>query len=155
MKSKLLLAYLKIQPLLLGIAVIGLFLTAMNHWQNTRILPSTPWIVQDIVSGDRFTASRKHKQFQVKLCGISANSDESKDYLRSLISQGNGSVVVNPVKTEWGITVAEVFVQLKPDSERESHINSEMVMAGMANLAEDYKNCPSAEYLERAEGISN
>ena len=23
----------------------------MNHWQNTRIVPSDPWIVKDVVSG--------------------------------------------------------------------------------------------------------
>ncbi len=106
MKSKLLLAYLKIQPLLLTVAVIGLFLIGMNHWENTRITSTTPWIVKDVVSGDSFIASRKQKQFQVKLCGISANSDESKEYLRSLLNQGDGSVVVNPVRTKWGVTIA-------------------------------------------------
>ena len=140
MKSKLFLAYLKIKSLLPAIAVIGLFLTLMNHWQNTRITSTTPWIVKDVVSGDSFIASRKQKQFQVKLCGISANSDESREYLRSLLNKGDGSVVVNSVRTEWGVTIAEVFVQLKPDYERESHLNTEMVMAGVATVA-DYKNC--------------
>ncbi len=154
MKSKLLLTYLKIQPLLLTVAVIGLFLIGMNHWQNTRIVPSDPWIVKDVVSGDRFIASRKGKEFKVKLCGISANSDESKEYLRSLLNKGDGSVVVNPVRTKGGVTIAEVFVQLKPDYERESHLNTEMVMAGVATIV-DYKDCPSAEYLEMAEGIVN
>ena len=140
MKSKLLLTYLKIQPLLLTVAVIGLFLIGMNHWENTRITSTTPWIVKDVVSGDSFIASRKQKRFQVKLCGISANSDESREYLRSLLNKGDGSVVVNPVRTEWGVTIAEVFVQLKPDYERESHLNTEMVMAGVATVA-DYKDC--------------
>ena len=155
MKSKLLLAYFKIQPLLFTVAVISLFLIAMNYWQHTRITLTTPWIVKDVVSGDRFVASRKSKNFKVKLCGISANSDESREYLRSLLNKGNGSVEVNTVRTEWGVTIAEVFVQLKPDYEREIHLNSEMVMAGVANVAEDYQDCPSAEYLERAEGINN
>ncbi len=115
MKSKLFLAYLKIKSLLPAIAFISLFLTVMNHWQNTRIVPSDPWIVKDVISGGlgsaearsvRFIASRKQKQFQVKLCGISANSDESKEYLRSLLNKGDGSVVVNPVRTEWGVTIA-------------------------------------------------
>ncbi len=154
MKSKLLLVYLKIQPLLLTVAVIGLFLILMNHWENTRITSTTSWIVKDVVSGDSFIASRKQKQFQVKLCGISASSDESREYLRSLLNKGDGSVVVNPVQTEWGVTIAEVFVQLKPDYETENHLNTEMVMAGVATIA-DYKSCPSAEYLEMAEGIVN
>ena len=152
MKYKLLLAYLKIQPLLFTVAIISLFLIAMNHWQKTRITLTTPWIVKDVVSGDSFTASRKSKNFKVKLCGISVSGNESRDYLRSLINQGNGSVVVNPVKTEWGVTVAEVFVGIERG---EIHLNTEMVMGGMAGLAEDYKDCPSAEYLEMAEGIKN
>ncbi len=67
----------------------------------------------------------------------------------SLLNKGDGSVVVNPVKTEWGVTVAEVFVQLKPDFEREIHVNTEMVMAGMATL-DNPDICPSAEYLKMA-----
>ena len=106
MKPKLFLAYLKIKSLLPAIAFISLFLTGMNHWQNTRIIPSDPWIVTDVVSGDSFIASRKQKRFQVKLCGISANSDESREYLRSLLNQGDGSVVVNPVQTKGGVTIA-------------------------------------------------
>ena len=31
----------------------------------------------------------------------------------------------------------------------------EMMIAGMASLADNYHNCPSAEYLEIAEGINN
>ena len=58
------------------------------------------------------------------------------------------------LQTVWGVTIAEVFVQLKPDYERESHLNTEMVMAGVATIV-DYKDCPSAEYLEVAEGIVN
>ncbi len=66
----------------------------------------------------RFIASRKQKQFQVKLCGISANSDESKEYLRSLLNKGDGSVVVNPVRTEWGVTIAEVIIHSPPTPQR-------------------------------------
>ncbi len=67
----------------------------------------------------------------------------------SLVNKGDGSVVVNPVKTEWGVTIAEVFVQLKPDREREIHVNTEMVMAGVATL-DNPDICPSAEYLKIA-----
>jgi hypothetical protein len=43
-------------------------------------------------------------------------------------------LLVNIVKEDDGITVAEVFVQILPDYEREIHINSEMVSKGMAVL---------------------
>ncbi len=121
----------------------------MNHWQNTRIIPSDPWIVKDVVSGGlgsaearsvRFIVNRGDETLNIQLCSIYAKSDKSKEYLRSLLNKGDGSVVVNPVQTKWGVTIAEVFVQLKPDYERESHLNTEMVMAGVATIA-DYKNC--------------
>ena len=67
----------------------------------------------------------------------------------SLLNKGDGSVVVNPVKTEWGVTIAEIFVRLKPDYEREIHVNTEMVMAGVATL-DNPDICPSAEYLKMA-----
>ncbi len=146
---------MKLKLFLPGLAFISLVLVGMDYWQNTRIVPTTPWIVKDVVSGDSLIAYRKHKEFEVKLCGISGQSDKSREYLLTLISKGDGNVVVNPVQSEWRVTVAEVFVQLKPDYEREIHLSSEMVMAGVASLADDYENCPSAEYLEMAEGIKN
>ena len=111
MKPKFFLAYLRIKPLLFGVACLLLSITAINQFLNYRakLANTLPWIVKDVVSGGlgraearsvRFIASRKGKEFKVKLCGISANSDESKEYLRSLLNQGDGSVVVNPVRTD-------------------------------------------------------
>ncbi len=87
----------------------------MNHWQNTRIIPSDPWIVKDVVSGGlgsaearsvRFIVNRGDETLNIQLCSIYAKSDKSKEYLRSLLNQGDGSVVVNPVRTKWGVTIA-------------------------------------------------
>jgi hypothetical protein len=63
-------------------------------------------------------------------------------------------LLVNIVKEDDGITVAEVFVQILPDYEREIHINSEMVSKGMAVL-ENPDICPSAEYLKMAVPLIN
>ena len=144
---------MKLKLFLPGWVFISLVLLGMNYWQNTRIVPTTPWIAKDVVSGDSLIAYRQHKEFEVKLCGISAQSDKSRKYLLTLINKGDGNIVVNPVRTQWGVTVAEVFIQLKPDYETEIHINTEMVIAGMASLADDYLNCPSSYYLEMAEEI--
>ena len=83
---------------------------------------------------------------EVQLCGISA-SKGSRDYLRSLINQGNGWVILDRVIDEDGITVAEVFVERH--DQQEIHLNTEMLMARKAILF-NYKACPNAEYFELA-----
>ncbi len=94
--------------------------------------------------------SRSHKKLEIQLCGIYAKSQRSKAYLRSLLNQGN--LVVNSVKKEDGLTIAEVFVQLKPDYVQKIHPSTEMVMAEVATVV-DYQACPSAEYLGIAAAI--
>ncbi len=145
---KLLAAYFKIRPILYTFAVLCITAIAANQYINRRIKTvNNPWIVVDVISGDRFIAERKGQELEVKLCGISAKSNESKKYLRSLISQGNGWVILDRVIDEDGITVAEVFVQRH--DQQEIHLNTEMLMANKAILS-NYKACPNAEYFELA-----
>lgn len=163
MNAKLFLFYLRIKPLLYAISVswhcvialFGLAVTIYNQFLNYRtqlaIADTSPWIVEEVIYGDRFIANRNGKQFTIYLCGIAAG-DQSKEYLRSLLNKGN--LVVNIVKEDDEITVAEVFVQILPDYEREIHINSEMVSKGMAVL-ENPDICPSAEYLKMAVPLIN
>ena len=111
-----------------------------------RTTNTTPWIVTDVISGDRFLVQRNDQTLEVKLCGI---SEGSKDYLRSLLAQGNGSVVLEKVSRQDNLMIAEVFMQIEPDYQQEIHLNTEMIMGGKAVLA-DYQNCPNAEYFELA-----
>ena len=71
--------------------------------------------------------------------------------MRSLIDKGD--LVIDIVKENDGITVAEVFVQLKPDYEREIHLNTEMITKGMVVL-QNPDIFPSAEYLKIAAEIN-
>ena len=146
MKSKLFPAYLGIKLLLYAIAILCVTAIAVNQYINRPKLYNNPWLVVDIISGDRFMVHRKNQNLEVKLCGISA-SKGSRDYLRSLISQGDGWVILDRVIDEDGITVAEVFVQRH--DEQEIHLNTEMLMGGKAILS-NYKACPNAEYFELA-----
>jgi hypothetical protein len=148
MNAKLFLVYLRIRKLLPAIAFLGLVITIYNQFPNYRnaLADNSPWIVEEIIYGDRFRASRSEKQFEIYLCGIAAG-DKSKEYLRSLLNKGN--LVIDIVKDNDGITVAEVFVQTLPDKDEEIHVNSEMITGGMAVL-ENPDICPSAEYLKLA-----
>ena len=134
------------------IAVLSIAITAVNQYLNYRLkfINTDPWMVKDVVSGDRFLVERNGEKLEVQLCGISASSDESREYLRSLLNKGDGSVILDKVQKKDGLTIAEVFMQIEPDYVQEIHLNTEMVLKGKAILGADYKACPNAEYLEMA-----
>ena len=139
-------AYFKIKPLLYMFAILCIAAIAANQYINRRSKPvNNPWIVTDVISGDRLMVERNEKELEIQLCGISAKSNESKKYLRSLLAQGDGSVVLDRVSKQEGTTIAEVFMQIT--EQQEIHLNTEMLMGGQAKLA-DYKACPNAEYFE-------
>ena len=148
LKSRLFLIYLRVKSLSSKIAFIGLLAIIYSefHQHRLKLTNNNPWSVTDVISGDRLIVERKGQELEVKLCGISA-SKGSKEYLRSLINQGNGWVVLDRVSKQDGLTVAEVFVQIA--NEQEIHLNTEMLMGDQAILA-DYKACPNAEYFELA-----
>ncbi len=158
LKSRFFLIYFRSKPLLKAIAflfLVGIFYNQhLNH--PLKLRNPNPWIVTDVISGDRFLVERSGKKLEVQLCGISASSDESKEYLRSrrdplrgsLLNKGDGSVILDRVRKQKETTIAEVFVQIK--TEQEIHLNTEMVLKGKAILGADYKACPNAEYLEMA-----
>ena len=77
---------------------------------------------------------------------------EARDHLRSLIAQGDGSLIVVPVKRDrYDRTVADVFVVL-PGREEEIHLNTQMILDGYAYHYEQYSgDCPDDYLLARVE----
>ncbi len=148
LKSRLFLIYLRFKSLSSKIAFLGLVAIIYSefHHHRLKLANNNPWSVTDVISGDRFLVERKGQELEVKLCGISA-SKGAKEYLRSLISQGDGWVILDRVSKQEGLTVAEVFLQRH--DEQEIHLNTEMLMDGTAILA-NYKAFPNAEYFEMA-----
>jgi micrococcal nuclease len=82
---------------------------------------------------------------------------EARDYLRSLINKGDGSVIVVPVEGDrYGRTVAELFVQprsgLGYQVEEEIAVNAQMVLDGYAyHYAQYSDSCPNGEMLAQLE----
>ncbi|MEM1239749.1 MAG: thermonuclease family protein [Cyanobacteria bacterium P01_H01_bin.26] len=74
--------------------------------------------------------------------------------MRSLVAQGDGSIGVVPIeKDRYGRTVADLFV-IRPDGS-EIHLNSQMVMDGMAYHYGAYSDsCLQPDVLLRAEEIA-
>ncbi len=148
--KKLFSVYLRIKPFLYVFAILCAVVPIVaNQFINYRskLVNTDPWIVGDVVSGDRFIVQRNDQTLEVKLCGI---SEGSKDYLRSLLDKGNGSVVLQRVSRQQHMIIAEVFMPIEP--EQEIHLNTEMLMAGKATLS-NHKICPNAEYFELATEI--
>ena len=79
---------------------------------------------------------------------------ESRDYLRSLVELGDGSLLLVPIeKDRYGRTVAEVYVQ---DSEDTAiNLNMQMIRDGYAWHYEKYSgNCPTKNEFVLAEEIA-
>lgn len=123
---------------------------------------ATVWRVGSIYDGDTLRLIGDNRELKIRLCGIDAPEKqmplgiEARDYLRSLIAKSNGTVHLIEVETDrYGRTVAELFVPLKSNPEREIHLNSAMIEAGLAWHYEQYSgNCPNQYGLEIAENIA-
>lgn len=124
---------------------------------------NTEWyqvVEGSIYDGDTLRVEREGQELKIRLCGIDApeikqaGGIESRDYLRSLVAQGDGSIGVVPIeKDRYGRTVADLFI-VKSDSS-EIHLNSQMVADGHAYHYEKYSgSCPQPDVLARAEEIA-
>ena len=130
--------------------------TSKDKFENWKVKPGS------IYDGDTLRVVRGNEELKIRFCGIDAPEKkqplgiESRDYLRSLIAKGDGTIHVLPIEEDrYGRTVAELWIPIKPDYEAEIHLNTAMVEAGMAYHYEKYSgNCESAENLVWAENIA-
>ena len=113
-----------------------------------------------IYDGDTLRVTDGQKELKIRFCGIDAPEKdqaggiESRDHLRSLIAQGDGSVIVVPIEEDrYGRTVAELFLPV--GGEEEIHLNSQMVMDGHAyHYAQYSSSCPNKNNIVRAEAMA-
>ena len=102
-----------------------------------------------IYDGDTLRVTDGLEELKLRLCGIDAPEKEqplgleARDHLRSLIDQGDGTVIVVPIEEDrYGRTVAELFIPTTTGEE--IHINSQMVLDGYAYHYERYSDsCPN------------
>ena len=139
-------------------------------WVNAqRSAPqSQTWQVVkgSVYDGDTLRVRRGVQELKIRFCGIDAPEKnqprgiESRDYLRSLIAKGDGSVILIPIeKDRYGQMVAEVFIRPRPGQgyspEQELYLNGEMVQAGLAYHYERYSgNCENRGAIAAAEEIA-
>lgn len=155
-----------IMPLVLMavIAVLPRLSTERSEAKKNIIDGSnTEWVSLvdgSVYDGDTLRVERAGEEMKIRFCGIDAPEKdqpggiESRDHLRSLVAQGDGSIgVVAIEKDRYGRTVADLFVMRRDGSE--IHLNSQMVADGHAYHYARYSgNCPQPDLLARAEEIA-
>ncbi|WP_346293957.1 thermonuclease family protein [Sphaerothrix gracilis] len=109
-----------------------------------------------VYDGDTLRVTDGTQELKIRLCGIDAPEMEqplgeaSRNHLRSLINQGDGTLIVLPVERDrYGRTVAELFVAT---STGEIHLNSQMTLDGYAYHYERYSDsCPNQSAIALGE----
>jgi endonuclease YncB( thermonuclease family) len=108
-----------------------------------------------IADGESLKVTRDNQKQQIVLCGIDSppptqsSGIEARNYLRSLVTQGDGTIFVTPLgKDNQGNTVAELFVLI--DERKAVLLNSQMIASGHA-LRLKTANCPNQKGLIIAE----
>lgn len=121
---------------------------------------SEEWDVVRVSDGDTIVVRQTDGQEKkLRFCGIDANESkqeggqEAKAYLKKLLDQTEGRVMMTPVSTDrYNRTVAEVSIILKDGSEQ--FIQEEMLKAGMARAYPQYiSSCPNKDAILKAEEI--
>ncbi|MDJ0902218.1 MAG: thermonuclease family protein [Xenococcus sp. MO_188.B8] len=139
-----------------------------SQTSQSTVVPVTPeqkferWQLKpgSIYDGDTLRVIRGAEELKIRFCGIDAPEKkqaggiESRDYLRSLVSRGNGELLLVPIeKDRYGRTVAELYVQDRKKSA--IPLNLEMVRAGYAWHYERYSaNCPSGQQFALAQELA-
>ncbi|MEM9487332.1 MAG: thermonuclease family protein [Cyanobacteria bacterium P01_F01_bin.116] len=145
-----------------GATVKALDVAVTNVMPGEKYLSQHLWVVPgSIYDGDTLRVTDGKKETKLRLCGVdSPELDQpmgiaARDHLRALVDKGeSGQIIVVPIKKDrYGRTVADLFIDLGDDEE--IHLNSQMVMDGMAYHDERYSNsCPQPFVLVRAEEIA-
>ena len=113
-----------------------------------------------IHDGDTLRVQRNGEELKIRLCGVDSPEKqqplgiEARDHLRSLINQGDGTVIVLPIeRARYGRTVAELFIPTSADEE--IHLNSQMTADGMAYVYPQYVDgCPNATAIAAGENMA-
>jgi len=100
------------------------------------------------------------KKEKLRLCGIDVPeslADESRNYLKRLIDQAKGKVILVPTgRDRSNRMIGEVFVSANRNNpDEEKFLNGEMVMAGLAYHYSQYSSgCLNKEGIIQAEEIA-
>ena len=134
--------------ILIAIAIISLTKIKLPFFSPNfeKLSNIDDWEVLEILYGDRIIVGSQNKRLAVHLCSIAGDfkqHDEPKRYLQSLLEQGR--LRIDFLNKDDGIFFADVFIQLKPDYQKEIYINQKMVEGGMATIDSPHL-CPNTVF---------
>ncbi|WDD36090.1 thermonuclease family protein (plasmid) [Nostoc sp. UHCC 0926] len=161
---------LHINKIFISLSLVAIAVSGCNKLHNdvqfggsnefTPMSNSEEWQVIRVSDGDTIVVRQMDgREKKLRFCGIDANESkqeggqEAKAYLKKLLDQTEGRVMITPVDTDrYNRTVAEVFTSLKDGSEQ--FIQEEMLKAGMARAYPQYiSSCPNKDAILKAEQI--
>lgn len=161
---------LHINKIFISLSLVAIAVSGCNKLHNnvqfggsnefTSMSNSEEWQVIRVSDGDTIVVRQMDgREKKLRFCGIDANESkqeggqEAKAYLKKLLDQTEGRVMITPVDTDrYNRTVAEVFTSLKDGSEQ--FIQEEMLKAGMARAYPQYiSSCPNKDAILKAEQI--
>ncbi|NET34928.1 MAG: thermonuclease family protein [Cyanothece sp. SIO1E1] len=143
----------------------------IERWTNISLVSEVPesdhWQVVSgsVYDGDTLRVQRDGEELKIRFCGIDAPEKDqplgiaSRDHLRSLIDQGDRSIIVVPIaRDRYGRMVAELFMQPRPglgyQLGEEIFLNGQMVADGYAYHYGRYAgNCPNGEQIGSIEQV--
>lgn len=118
-------------------------------------------IPESIRTGDIFKVSDGRQEIEIELCGIAVPEinqvlgEAAREHLGSLFSRSDGPVTLADMSVnEDGRTIADAFLPIA-GSEEEIHLNSQMVMDGMAQVhPAEVSACQNAGPMRIAEQLA-
>ncbi len=128
--------------------------------RNPSLPQSENWQVEQVLTGESIIVTAGWKKEKVRLCGIDVPeslADESRNYLKRLIDQAKGKVILVPTgRDRSNRMIGEVFVSANRNNpDEEKFLNGEMVMAGLAYHYSQYSSgCLNKEGIIQAEEIA-
>ena len=155
MKAKFEKFYLQYRlPALICLSGVVAVFVGVNQWieYQYRNAKYPTWTVGAVTAGDIFTVTSDldSETRTIKLCGVTPAHSEAKDFLKSVINRGDGSI-----ELERSGEAHEAWVMLKPDFESQIHVNTYMVEKGMARHdTANSQQCRSNEELGFAQKIA-
>ena len=128
--------------------------------RNPSLPQSENWQVEQVLTGESMIVTAGWKKEKLRLCGIDVPeslADESRNYLKRLIDQAKGKVILVPTgRDRSNRMIGEVFVSANRNNpDEEKFLNGEMVMAGLAYHYSQYSSgCLNKEGIIQAEEIA-
>ena len=110
------------------------------------------WAVESVVSGGSLILKRRFQKRTLQLCGLNNLTPDAKSYVEKKVKHPETIPVIFTGKDQQGKWYGDIWVSTGNDY-KES-ITGLLLLSGLAELSEDYYNCPNGDSFELAENLA-